>query len=222
MSAPLANDADPTTGTDTETEQTAAAAADQGDNGATTELEPEGADQLGDAGKKALDAMKAKWKAAEKRANEAAAELAKVGKTPDEQAIEEAKRAATAEATAKANARILKAEIRAAAAGKLADPADALRLLDVDDFEVSDDGEVDADEIAAAIADLIKSKPYLAADTGKRYPANDTNATRKGAEGPSQLSEQDVKRLYAAKDYDAIEKARQEGRLNDVLGIKPT
>jgi len=220
MSAPLTEDVDPATGVEDEADN--AAAADQGDNDTTTDQQPEGADQLGDAGKKALDAMKAKWKAAEKRAAAAEAEIAKQGKTPDEQAIEEARRAAMAEATEKANKRILRAEVRAQAAGKLADPADALRLLDLDDFDVDEDGEVDADAISAAIADLIKSKPYLAADAGKRFPANDTNATRKGAEGPKQLTEQDVKRLYAAKDYDAIEKARSEGRLNDVLGIKTT
>jgi len=147
--------------------------------------EPEGTESegdentLGDAGKKAIDAMKGKWRAAEASRRAQAKELADLkaqiatqGKSPDEQAIEEAKRAATAEATTKANAKILRSEVRAAAAGKLADPKDALRLLDLDEFEVNEDGEVDEAEIGAAIAQLLKDKPYLAATkSGPVVPA---------------------------------------------------
>ena len=46
------------------------------------------------------------------------------------------------EALAAANQRILKAEVRAAASGKLTDPADALRYLDLSKFTVTDDGGV--------------------------------------------------------------------------------
>lgn len=65
--------------------------------------------------------------------------------------------------TTSANHKILRAEVRAAAAGKLADPSDAPKLLDLDQFEVGEDGDVDQDEIADAIDDLLKDKPYLAA-----------------------------------------------------------
>lgn len=149
---------------------TTAAAADQGDSTTTPAPELEGTEQLGDAGKRALDAMKAKWKAAEKKAADALAELSKVGKTPDEQAIEDAKRAATAEAIAKANARILKSEIRAQATGKLADPADALVHLDLSDFTVAEDGTVNQDEVSTAIADLLQRKPYLGAAKAAAKP----------------------------------------------------
>lgn len=37
--------------------------------------------------------------------------------------------------------------------------------------------------------------------------------------GAPQLTQEDVTRLYAEKQYDEIEKARTEGRLNSVLGI---
>lgn len=132
---------------------------------------------LGEAGKKALDAERSRAKAAERARKAAEKELVDArkrladidasSKSETEKAIEKAKAeattAATKEATAKANARILRAEIKAAAGGKLADPSDAVRLLDIDEFEVDDDGEVDTDAISKAIADLVKDKPYLAA-----------------------------------------------------------
>lgn len=46
------------------------------------------------------------------------------------------------------------------------------------------------------------------------------NTGRPIGAGTDQLTQDDVKRMYAAKDYDGIEKARTEGRLNAVLGIK--
>lgn len=210
-------DADPATEPDVTTD---AAAADQGDS------TPEGADALGDPGKKALDAMKAARNEAKAEARQLKSEIealkaqiADKEKTPDEQAIEAARREAITEATAKANKRIVRAEVRAQAAGKLADPTDALAYLNLDDFEVNEDGEIDQEAIAEAISDLLTRKPYLAADTGRQFPANDGNATRNGKAGPTQLTEQEVERMYAAKDYAGIEKARVEGRLNHMLGI---
>jgi hypothetical protein len=41
-----------------------------------------------------------------------------------------------------------------------------------------------------------------------------------GTPAPQQLTQSDVQRMYAAKDYDGIDKARSEGRLNTVLGIQ--
>ncbi|GMA26193.1 hypothetical protein GCM10025864_39520 [Luteimicrobium album] len=113
--------------------------------------------------------MKAKWKAAEEKAR-AEAEArekaeAKIAGTEAEYAAEQERRKVEQEALAKANERILKAEIRAAA-GKLADPSDALRYLNLADFEVGPDGEVDQAAITASIEALIKSKPYLAAQGG--------------------------------------------------------
>lgn len=87
------------------------------------------------------------------------------------------------EALAKANDRILRAEIRAAAKGELNDPADALLHIDLTKFEVSPDGEVDKAAIAAAVAELITSKPYLAAQGG-RFQGGADGGARNGA-GPS-------------------------------------
>ena len=53
--------------------------------------------------------------------------------------------------------------MRAAATGRLADPADALRLLDLEKFSVDADGNVDTAAISAAVDELVTAKPYLAA-----------------------------------------------------------
>lgn len=136
-----------------------------------------GEDALGDPGKRALDAMKADRNAAREAAAKAAAELdqlrAKIAGTEAEHAARLEREKVQADAMAKANERIARAEVRAAAAGKLADPADALRFLNLSDLEVSADGETDAAAIAALIDDLIKMKPYLAASTAPKFGSAD-------------------------------------------------
>lgn len=137
---------------------------------------------LGEAGKKALDAERAERRKAEKRAKELDVELAKfreASMSEQEKAVEAARReAATATITA-VNQRILKAEIRAAAGGKLADPEDAIRFLDLDEFTVSDEGDVDQKAVYGAIDRLLQLKPYLAA--GATRPAGDADQGARGA-----------------------------------------
>ncbi len=130
----------------------------------------DGADKLGDKGQQALRRMKDKLR--EERRKRIAAEQAAAAKADGDEA-DRIRREAEQAATEKANTRIVKAEIRAAAAGKLADPADALTFIDPSDFEVDDDGEVDQEEIADAVADLIRRKPYLAAQGGPKVPKPD-------------------------------------------------
>lgn len=174
---------------------------------------PDDPPDLGDAGKKALDAERTRAKAAEKAKKAAEKELADArkrladidasSKSDHEKAIEKAKAEAVEtvgkEATAKANARILRAEIKAAAAGKLADPADALRLLDLDDFEVDDDGDVDAKAISKAIADLVKSKPYLAAKANGHGSADNGSRTGAGDNNQSLSPQERLRRAYSTK-----------------------
>lgn len=122
-------------------------------------------DDLGDAGKKALAAERAAAKAAEKRAKALESELEKLrleNASAEEKAIAAAKAEGRTEALTVSNARLLRAEVKAAASGVLQDPDDAVRLLDLDQFEVDDDGEVDTKAITAAVERLAKSKPYLA------------------------------------------------------------
>lgn len=192
----------------------AAAAADE-------EPEPEGAEQLGDAGaddvdqlgeagKKALDA----WK---KRAKLAEAKLAKAGAGPSSQNRKEASTLSEFEKSleTKANARIVRSEIRAAAAGKLADPKDALiHLRDrLDQFEVDANGEVDSEEVADAITKLLEEKPYLAAATAKRFQGTGDGGAARKAGGVKQVTEAELKTMTP----DQIVKAQNEGRLSDLL-----
>ncbi len=135
-----------------------------------TDESVEGEDELGDKGKQALDRMKAKLQA--ERAARRAAE-AKLNETSSDDDPERIQREADARAVAKANDRILRAEVRAAATGKLSDPSDALTFIDMTQFDVDDDGEVDQEEIAQAITDLITKKPYLAAQGGPKTPKPD-------------------------------------------------
>lgn len=117
-------------------------------------------------------------------------------------------------ALAKASERILKAEVRAAAAGKLADPNDALRFIDLSSFEVGEDGEVDATQIAQAIDDLLVAKPYLAAQGGRRFQGTADGGAREGSTKPSQLTRKDLRGMTPQE----IVRAKAEGRLNDLLG----
>jgi hypothetical protein len=138
--------------------------------------DPDPAD-LGEAGKKALEAERAARKAAEKAAKEREAEYASMKEklekfeadamSESEKAIAKARKEAEAEARTQERERfhvhLVRAEVRAAAGGKLADPEDAVRMLDLSEFKVTDDGEVDGKAISKSIEDLLKSKPYLAA-----------------------------------------------------------
>lgn len=178
---------------------------------------PEGIEALGDAGKKALSAMKEREKAARARARELEREVAELkaaiesrDKSPDEQAIEAARREAEAAALARANERILRSEIKAAAAGKLADPEDAFRYLDLADFEVDESGNVDATEIVDAINELLERKPYLSAQGGR--VTLDTGRGKDPAAG--QLTREDLRHMTP----EEIVSAKSAGRLNNVLG----
>jgi len=210
---------------DTDTTETVAAET-SGDNETTTTATAteatatEGESALGDAGKKALDAMKAKWKDADKLAKDNATALAALqakldGKEAEHQAAQSQREAEQA-ALSKANDRIRKSEVKAAAKGVLADPQDAYKFLDLDTFEVDDDGNVDEEAIATALADLVKDKPYLAAQGGRKFQGSADGGARTDATKLSQLTEADLSRMTP----EQIEASRKEGRLNDLLGIK--
>lgn len=137
------------------------------------ETDPEGADSLGDPGKKALDRMKTERNEAKRASRAQAKEIAELkrqleakDKTPEENELEQARAEARAEALTAANARVLRSEVKSAAAGKLKNPADALKLLELTDFDIDDNGDVDTTQIQEAIDDLLADKPYLAAQGG--------------------------------------------------------
>ena len=207
---------DDATSADTNTTDDATTGPLEGETADTTE----GETALGDAGKKALDAMKAERNNARKQAREVREELERLrseaalkDKPAEEQALEAARAEARAEAAGKANERILRSELRAAATGKLADPSDAALYINLTDFDVGDDGEVDSDALGDAIDDLLTRKPHLGAAPLKRFEGSgDQGASR--ATKPSQLTGTDLANMSPAE----INKARRDGRLETVLG----
>lgn len=166
---------------------------DDGADGQDGADDQDGADALADKGKQALDRMKGQrnqfrdelrpWQALGVTPDQVRELLAKQSGGNDAPDADAIRREAEQAATAKVNQRILRTEIKAAAAGKLADPADAHQFLDLDQFEVDADGNVDESEIAEAIDDLLKSKPYLAAQ-GRRFQGGADGGARKETAKP--------------------------------------
>lgn len=184
------------------------------ETGAESAAVTEGATALGDAGKKALDAMKAERNEARAEAKAAADAIAALtaqveGKQAEYEAAQKTREVETA-ALAKANERILKAEVRAQAASKLNDPKDALLYLDLSGFEVGEDGEVDGDAVASAIDKLITDKPYLAAQ-GTRFKGEADGGARK--EPPADLDGQIAAATAAGQHQLAIALKQQRAAL---------
>ncbi|MEW2034898.1 hypothetical protein AB0901_30905 [Streptomyces roseifaciens] len=112
--------------------------------------------------------------AAEKRAEDAEAEVSRLRRS--DAAVKDADLdALRAEVRQEFTAQLVRAELRAAAAGRLRDPADALALLDVSAL-VGDGGDIDAAAVAAAVDQLVKDKPYLAVEQSGSAPWGDVGA----------------------------------------------
>lgn len=121
----------------------------------------------------ATDDDAGKWKELsrknEREAKRLRAELDKLQQasmSEQEKAVAQAKVAGYTEGLTAATVRLRRAEVRAAAAGLLADPEDAVHLLDLDQYQPNDDGDFDRKAIVADIAALVKAKPYLGATPG--------------------------------------------------------
>lgn len=151
------------------------------------------AEQLGDAGKKALDDMKGKWHNARdalKPWNALARELgvkspddvkallskskADADEAPDPEKIRaEARKEARAEAL---RDRVLD-KIEAKAAGRFADPEDARLALAGRADEFLDGDDIDVDSLVEALDDLLTRKPHLAAN-GRRFAGTADGGSR--------------------------------------------
>lgn len=92
--------------------------------------------------------------------------LQQASMSEQEKAVALAKSAGYSEGLSAATERLRRAEVRAAASGLLADPSDAVHLLDLDKYTPNDDGDFDRKAIEADIAALVKVKPYLGATPG--------------------------------------------------------
>ena len=174
--------------------------------------EDDGAEDLGDKGKQALDRMKAARNDAKKLAKEREAEIAELkrqlaakDKSPEENELEQARAEARAEAITAANARVIRYEVKSAAAGKLRNPALAIRLLDLSDFDVDENGDVDTEQIQEAISDLLEENPELAAQGG--------NASFDSGRGKHPRKKKLTKQDLAGMSPNEIAKAYDEGRV---------
>ena len=144
-----------------------------------------GEDDLGDAGKKALDAERARAKEAEKRAKQLERELAQVrtaNLSDAEKAVAEAEQRGAQKAAEQWSQRLVRADFVAAASKRNPDfdAASVLDDLNLSRF-VGDDGEPDAAAIAAAVERLIPSgtrRPRGDADQGPRDPSADVPADK--------------------------------------------
>lgn len=209
MDTPTSTPSDNDSSADTPPQEPAAHGQDEHDDA----HDPAGADHLGDAGKRALDAMKARFKSEREARRKAEAALDAAQRSDEETArhrdLEQA-------ALTKANARILRAEIRAAAKGQLTDPADALTFLDLDRFEVGPDGAVDPDEITDAIGELLKAKPYLGTGTIRppRFEGTGDGGARAGQSPKPQLTREELAKLSPAERLTAF----NEGRCKNLTG----
>jgi DNA-binding transcriptional MerR regulator len=92
-----------------------------------------------------------------------------------------------------------------------------MRRHQIDDF--LDGDKIDAEAIQDALDELLDKQPGLGAQGTKKFSGSADGGTRKESR-PAQLTEADVKRLSAEGKHGEIEKARKDGRLNDLLGIK--
>lgn len=196
-----------------ETEEVEAEEVEADSEDGTEEVEEDGFAEERTKLKGALSKERTRAREAEKRAKAAEAALAAKDKPAEEAAIDEAKREAAAEATKRANERIAKAEVKAAAKGLFADPSDVGLYLDMAEF-VDEDGDVDSDAIEDALKDLLEKKPHLAAEK-KRFQGGGHQGAKAPAK-PAQLTREQ----YNALSKEDRAKARNEGRTNVLLGIK--
>lgn len=151
------------------------------------EPEPEGADKLGDAGKKALEAMKRERAAAKQEAAAAKKQLAALtakveafedrDKSELEKATAKAER--LAEQAAKATARAVAGEVKVHAVTQFADPTDAVDVLMRDPSKYVDaSGEIDTEAIQSDLTDLLERKPHWAVKPPEATPAAQPESER--------------------------------------------
>lgn len=138
-------------------------------------------------------------------------QLADKEKPAEEAALDAARREAEQAANAKANERIVKAELRAAAAGKVSNLTALARLVDASQIEVDDDGNPSSGDIEDAIATFLTEYPEFASDKSKFSGSADQGSKGKQSK-PGQLTREDLAKLTP----DEINKARAEGRLKSL------
>lgn len=110
---------------------------------------------------KAYESEKAKRRELAQKLRDREAEA----QAPDPVDADAIREQAEREANTKVAERIVRTEVKAAAKGRIADPNDALLFIDLKQFDVADDGAVNETDLNDAIEELLKQKPYLAAQS---------------------------------------------------------
>lgn len=187
---------------------------------------PEG---LGDAGKAAIDRMKAERNQAKTDLAALRAELdqlkakntpaeVKTPQTPEQKdepkSPDQIRDEVTSQITADNNKRILRSDVRRLATD-FSDPNDALRYLDLSDLTPDAHGDFDEAAIKAKLDQLLKDRAYLAKREVKFQGGADSGALGDTGAKP-QLTREDIKKM----DPLAVNKARLEGQLTDILSGK--
>lgn len=171
---------------------------------------------LGPPGQKAYEAEKQKRRAEAARRRAAESRIAELERKLNESSDSDAGKEADAEVTRRFNDKVKRLEIKAAAAGKLADPSDAYKFIDLDAIEVDANGDVNEDDIAEAIEELVKQKPYLAAAQGGVKKHGTADGGPRNEQRPQQLTRADLKSMSP----EQIKEAKSKGRLADLLSGK--
>lgn len=197
-------------------------AADEAADADEESSEVEGEDALGDAGKRALDKMKADLRAERTRRKAAESEAAAL-KASKADGADDAKTdldAVRTEALKQARAETLRERaldrLEARAGRKFNDSADARAHLASRVEEFIDGEQIDASAIDEALSELLEAKPYLgAAGARPRFEGTADNGARKGS-GPKQLGKADMKGMSA----DQIVAAQKAGQFDEYLATE--
>ncbi|MEV7422864.1 hypothetical protein [Streptomyces sp. NPDC091212] len=188
----------------------------------------EGADQLGDAGKKALDRMKEarrtereRRKAAETERDQLRTQLTAKAKPDDggdgsQPDLEQIRSEARAEAKREGLRERALDRLEAKAARQFADPEDARAHLAAKVEDFIDGDSIDTEAISEALGDLLNAKPYLKLDplAGRRFKDGGDGGARPGQSPKGQLTEAELTKLTPQQ----IVAAKAEGRLDTLLG----
>jgi hypothetical protein len=164
--------------------------------------------------KKALAAERKAHREAARKLSALEAARADADKEPAEQALEQARREAREEAQTAFNQRLVQAELKAALAGKVNNPALALKVIDQSEIDVDANGEVDAQSVTDAIESALSQYPELKPVDSKKFGGTADQGTKGKATRPQQLTREDIKSLTP----EQVVAAEAAGQLDNLLG----
>lgn len=209
----------------TDTTNTDTASTDRTDSTTTDQSNSDYPADLGDAGKRAIDRMKAERDEARRLLREAQNASQgqqstttdtsdRNGRKDDDNKGKSAEDVEN-EIIARLTAQALRSSVREVAGSKLADPNDALVLGNWSDMTPNEYGEFDRSAISQRIDELTKAKPYLL-KTEKKFEGSADSGNRGDNQVQGQVTREALKSMTPAE----INKARADGRLRDVLSGK--